>query len=198
MGCDIHVRVEYKVPGETVRLVEGDLKVVPAEGLEGAPRWVPAEKLTRKPDQEEAKWYLKVINDPASTQEQRDGAQAAYDRLPEWNLEYRDRWYTGRHYWLFTRLAGVRGNSDDAFWDDRGIPDDASPEVAEDHEDWGWDAHTPSWQTLAELLSKDWTERGSGWRNEAWDELLERMKDLAEWKCDGDQTSVRIVYWFDN
>ena len=38
MGCDIHLRVEYRAPGETVALVDGEITVVPAEKLEASAR----------------------------------------------------------------------------------------------------------------------------------------------------------------
>lgn len=186
MGTDIHLRVEYRVPGETVALVNGEITVVPAEGLEGAPRWAPAEKLTPKEQVESNKYYLARLNDP--------DVKAEWDEKPSMELAYTDRFYHGRHYDLFRSLAGVRGHGVPGVWEDRGFPTDASDEVREDYQSWGFDGHTPSWQTLAELLAYDWDELG----NDNWLTCLERMKNVADTLCDGDQTAVRIVYWFDN
>lgn len=206
MGCDIHLRAEYYAPLETVRLVDGDLKVVPStpENMQEVDEnlkvvaatslaWQPAEKLTPKEELEHNRFYLDNL----------DKYQEEWDAMPSLELAYEDRYYKGRWYWLFTLLAGVRGDAKYALWDDRGFPDDASDEVREDFVGWDCDAHTPSYQTLAELLEHDWrdllTDKETGWFGGGyWLETLEKLKDLCVAKCDGDQTRVRIVYWFDN
>lgn len=186
MGCDIHLRAEYLGREETVVLNEGEIAVT----SEGPMRWLPAEKLTPKEEDPDYDFYR--------SEKGRQYVEE-YEKLPLLNLSYKDRFYGGRDYELFGRLAGVR-RDDDQYWEDRGFPDDASPEVTEEFESWGADAHTPSWQTLEELVSKNWIgahESGS-YVNQAWMECLEKLKDVAVDKCDGDYSRVRIVYYFDN
>lgn len=183
MGCDIHLRVEYLAPSETLN---DRLEVVPV----GPPEWQPAEKLVPKDESEEVQKYYHHEGKP--TEE--------YHTLPPLYLSYDDGWYHGRNYVLFGALAGVRVD-DNQIWEERGFPDDASDHVREDYEGWDVDAHTPSWQTLDELLSVDWDKKvlgPHGFNDPRWTELLERLKDLAFAKCGEDQTRVRIVYWFDN
>lgn len=186
MGCDIHLRVEYLAPSETLNQ---ELKVVP----EGPPEWTPAEKLVPKNDSEDAKRFFwkdgKLVDDEE------------WSQVPDLYLAYEDVWYHGRDYGLFGALSGTRGGGQ--IWEERGFPDDASDHVREDYEGWGFDGHTPSWQTLDELLAVDWSatlaEPGyNNCENPEWGEMLERMKDLAFARCDGNQTRVRIVYWYDN
>jgi len=193
MGCDIHLRVEYLAPSETLK--NPTLEVVP----EGPPEWTFAEKLTHKDESGAGKWLLEKIAavDTVGVGDYRD----EYDGLPTWDVEYEDKFYTGRDYALFSALAGVRGR-DHQIWEERGFPEDACDNVREDYEAWGEDGHTPSWQTLDELLQVDWKalfdRAHAGYVNKEWAEALERLKDLAYAKCDGNQTHVRIVYWFDN
>lgn len=189
MGCDIHLRVEYLAPSET--LANPTLEVI----AEGPPEWTPAEPLTHKKDSSSGKWLLQGIAEGKG-----QDYQDEYDNMPTWDVEYADKFYTGRDYTLFSALTGTRGGGQ--LWEERGFPEDASEAVREDYEGWGLDGHTPSWQTLDELLGVDWKrvfdEEHPGYINREWMECLERLKDLAFAKCAGDQTHVRIVYWYDN
>ena len=73
-------------------------------------------------------------------------------------------WRTGtpaclerRNYALFSVLADVRNDNDiSPVFPVRGFPSDASPECAENFEQWGADAHTPSWITAAEFNAYPW------------------------------------------
>lgn len=59
-----------------------------------------------------------------------------------------------RSYGMFGFLAGVRNYSDvPPIAERRGVPTDASREVAEDYERWDSDAHSASWLSVAELLA---------------------------------------------
>lgn len=218
--------MEYLAPAETVKLVDGDLKVVIDEpqtvkhvdgdlkivddpsGAVLALDWAPAEKLTPK---EKVKFNSYWVERLDPTFVDRDGKsltpeefaemKAEWDQKPALELDYEDRFYSGRNYRLFELLAGVRGDPEEAFWEDRGFPEDASNEVREDYEEWGVDAHTPSWQTLDELTAQDWVEPftdSTGYWGREWAQTLDRLIDLANEKCGGDQTAVRIIYWFDN
>lgn len=74
------------------------------------------------------------------------------DRVPD--VPYYDR-FTDRNYILFGALAGVR-EPDFQMFPVKGFPEDACPEVKAVYDQWGCDAHTPSWLTLKELKEADW------------------------------------------
>lgn len=73
-----------------------------------------------------------------------------------------------RSYSLFSILANVRNgygfagvDTGDGFLpiaEPRGMPNDASPEVAAEAESWDGDGHSHSYFTVAELLAFDWTQ----------------------------------------
>lgn len=65
------------------------------------------------------------------------------------------KWYTydrvkqGRNYWLFGKLAGVRGGG--SIFEPKGIPDDISEVTSKELEDWDCDSHTHTWFTKDEM-----------------------------------------------
>lgn len=62
--------------------------------------------------------------------------------------------FNWRSYGMFGFLAGVRNYSDvPPLAEQRGMPADASRDVAENYDGWGSDAHSASWLTVAELLA---------------------------------------------
>ncbi len=65
--------------------------------------------------------------------------------------------YSGRNYYLFTFLAGVRGK-ETPLVDPRGIPEDCSRSIKKLHSRWGFDAHTPTYYYLRELMECDWKD----------------------------------------
>lgn len=66
-------------------------------------------------------------------------------------VDWDDRAYTGRNYQFFALLSrGVRGEHEFSF-EPRGLPFNASPEVARAAESWGGDAHGASYLYLHEL-----------------------------------------------
>jgi hypothetical protein len=92
-------------------------------------------------------------------------------------VPYEKSAYSGRNYELFGFLAeGVRRDIPGAF-EQRGTPDDASPEVAELVDRWNGDGHSHSWLGLAELIEanenlKTQTTPISGMmEREQWDKL---------------------------
>jgi hypothetical protein len=83
-----------------------------------------------------------------------------------------DPLYVGRNYALFAILAGVRngrgvvdgadtGNRYVPIADPRGLPEDLTPEVRAEANDWRGDAHGHSWHSLAHLLEYDWWQRAT-------------------------------------
>lgn len=196
MGCDIHFRVEYYAPTETVTLKDGQVVVA----QDGPPRWQPAEKLS--PSRMRLRWE-EELQTPVELRlgQSTDAQLKAWISLePEMELAYEDRFYTGRNYPLFYKLAGVRGEYEDIEpMSDygNGLPDDMSPEVADELGDDG-DLHSHSHYTLTELLDEcDWQEfdRQSG---AAFYETILKMHVVAIEKCGGNTDHVRAVFAFDN
>lgn len=109
------------------------------------------------------------------------------------------RFYSGRNYALFGVLAGMRWTCPHgAIAEDRGAPEDISPEIRQEMEDWAGDGHSHSYATLAELIQYDWTKSipqevtvgskayarwrqfGQGWGEHHPDELYGTSKSLSE------------------
>ena len=72
-------------------------------------------------------------------------------------VDYKDAFYSGRNYSLFSVLAGAR-NYDDVQPIDapRGLPADVTAPVKAESDMWGIDGHSHSWFTLHELQNFDW------------------------------------------
>jgi hypothetical protein len=100
--------------------------------------------------------------------------------------ELRD-YYDERNYDLFGVLAGVRGDVDPEFTEDRGLPADLSHDVREEH-DTGY--HSETWYTLAELLDYF---RGHKRRFAEFWKALQAIKKLHK-----DAAQIRVVVWFDS
>lgn len=109
-----------------------------------------------------------------------------------------DKSYRGRNYWLFGLLASdVRTDWPWSFAQ-RGMPDDASKEVAGLFKEWDCDAHSSSWLTVKELREK-LAELLIQPENEARDlsgYLTVLLEGLPVTTSDPD--TQRIVFWFDN
>lgn len=60
-------------------------------------------------------------------------------------------WFPWRNYYLFSILAGVRGDIEPMMLP-RGIPADISSAVVKEWKRWQGDGHTPSYYTVAEIL----------------------------------------------
>ena len=191
MGCDIHFRVEFYAPEQTLVWTPEGLKVAtdPASWA-----WRPAETLT--PNEDLAR-YQKIFDDGHCTQEQLD---AWIRKEPRYSLSYEHRFYTRRNYALFYKLSGVRE------WDNgivpmsmygNGLPDDMSPEVQEELEEWGDDLHSQTHYTLTRLLEEDWDafdqEHYSGFSS-----TIINMQVVALQNCGGNTDHVRAVFGFDN
>ena len=99
--------------------------------------------------------------------------------------------YDDRDYALFWTLGGIRRRPGPLppLADCRGGPPElASKETYLDLEEWGSDAHSLSWLTLAEL------EAYAGPRDQSsfWTRDLSKLHEI------GKPDDVRIVFWFDN
>ena len=114
------------------------------------------------------------------------------DDYPYWSVVNK-RFYSGRNYYLFEVLAGVRGDGDsDMISKPRGVPDDISDAYKEQLRQWEGDAHSKSYFTLKELLDVDWSKYETEYISEFF-ETIERMK-----KLDSDPEKVRCLFFFDN
>jgi hypothetical protein len=119
------------------------------------------------------------------------------DPLPDdkWELVSRDDddFYGSRNYALFGTLADVRRTPKNGpISEPRGFPDDTSEDLNIIYKGWGWDAHTPSYFSLTELINVDWTKYDDVHINEFMN-AIEKMK-----KIDQNTDNVRCVFWFDN
>jgi len=115
------------------------------------------------------------------------------DEYAYWSVVRDKRFYAGRNYYLFTILAGVRGNRDDeSISEPRGVPDDISDAYREQLRQWEGDAHSKSYFTLKELLDVDWSKYETEYIPEFF-ETIEKMKQL-----DTDPEKVRCLFFFDN
>ena len=122
-----------------------------------------------------------------------------YEDEPEfWKVSL----YNGRSYFLFGLLAGVRNYNVEPIIEPRGIPDDVSESIKKYYDDWGSDAHTPSWYTLYEL------KRAQKTLNEL---VLQELIDAIELRyiqsenygykkslTEDEENNIRLVFWFDN
>jgi hypothetical protein len=132
-------------------------------------------------------------------------ATLEYDK---WNLKRLDEpkyWISfakdidiDRGYYLFGILAGVRNGDINPISEPKGVPDDASYKFMKEYEEWGADAHTPSWVSYKEL--NDWKlktgefefDPESDFKKE---DFFKVMEILA--KQYGEE-NVRLVFFFDN
>lgn len=137
--------------------------------------------------------------------------------LGDWSRNYfkkdfGDRPINWRDYSLYGWLADVRNYSCvPAISQPRGIPDDVSPEVAQEINNWADDGHSHSWLSLSELLAVDYekvlnprngaafADEGEGMHITLREHLSERyFRVLETLKTLGSPDDVRIVFWFDS
>lgn len=97
-----------------------------------------------------------------------------------------------RDYSLFGVFAGVRIDDIPGSYEPKGFPEDACEETKKAFDDWGLDAHTPSWLSLKELKEIDWDEKeleGSRYFRD----IIIPFLEYQSYSLD-----LRIVFWFDN
>ena len=109
------------------------------------------------------------------------------------------QFYTGRCYWLFAKMAGVRnyGGQIDPYCLPRGLPDDCSKVIRRESDRWGSDGHSHSFLTLDELKGMDWSYNGKiePYGLPRIKKCIDRMLQIptSRWRRE-----VRAVFWFDN
>lgn len=120
----------------------------------------------------------------------------------------------GRNYALFAILADVRNGYGfggvqkhkpiEPINFPRGLPDDTSNEVREEHGVWDMDAYSCSYLTARELLAADWHGERIEYTNGDQPTWAEEVPQIIPWLAklkrlaDGDPDSVRAVFWFDS
>lgn len=103
---------------------------------------------------------------------------------------FSDRWYA-----LFGLLAGIRVDIE-PLAAPRGIPDDCTAQYRAMLDEYGGDAHTPSWLTVTELLAVDLDGYMPGfgiWRDSELGAALPILTTLAD-----NTDDIRVVFFFDN
>ena len=130
-------------------------------------------------------------------------------------VKYRGKWelYSSprvkRNYWLFEKMAGVRGEEENAIVPPKGFPDDASPLVQLSYKQWGETAHTPSWlnqKEIGELQEALIQEYGDDLDHDLEYDILHCYafgNSFASYGHDEDSRvedveEFRFVFWFDN
>lgn len=128
-----------------------------------------------------------------------------------------------RHYGLYGWLADVRNSSEvPPVSQPRGLPEDVSPDVLREFEEWGCDAHTPSWISVDDLIAFDYDQTFEDRRvtrqiaPNAWHGACtadpgegeiktyreffgpEFFADLAALNTLNKVRPTRVVFWFDN
>lgn len=148
------------------------------------------------------------------THAERKNASGQWEKIPKLNP------FASRDYGVFGFLADVRNYSDlTPIADRRGVPEDASAEVADDYKTWDGDAHSASWLSVAELTAFNYNaqcedrrvtryiasgllsggctcEPGQG-KVQTYREFFGEwfFKDLQKLQEAG---AERIIFWFDN
>lgn len=109
--------------------------------------------------------------------EKKNKETGAWESPETWVKKYEDcgpmvdkSYYDGRDYNLFAMLANVRNgysfagcDTGDGFVpitgkDPRGLPDDVSPEVAAQAEEWDCDGHSHQYLTVHDILNYNWAQ----------------------------------------
>lgn len=112
--------------------------------------------------------YVERKNDSGTWESADKWTEEKYDDEVHVDVDYEDRFYTGRNYNLFAILADVRngrgfagirtGDGFNPIHELRGLPEDVSENVSKASDQWGRDGHSHSWATIQELLEYDWTQ----------------------------------------
>lgn len=120
-------------------------------------------------------------------------------------VDFEDRFYTrGRNYWLFGALCGVRCEVGcPKLSEPKGLPADVCLPLRLESENWGSDAHSHSWNTLAELRTLKNPKFKERYEDQLEDflEEIERKSELhlnPKWGNPCTEEEIRVVYWYDN
>jgi hypothetical protein len=114
--------------------------------------------------------------------------------------------HVGRNYAMFELLVGVRGDPENALFDLKRIPDDASVITKIDYERQAGDAHNVSWinaeeiKLFEEMMGRDTETYGESYRM-GFGYLFGNL--YGDFATDKDHypeeiEDVRAIFWFDN
>ncbi|MGG0757899.1 hypothetical protein [Brevibacillus laterosporus] len=141
MGCDIHLWVERKNPDGRWEAINGV-------------------------NEPELQWWQNTLE-----RKKASGGDDTYTerRIKELLEGTHDFIFDGRHYVLFSLLAGVRNYySVTPISEQKGLPEDVTQVVKEKSDEWGLDGHSHSWLSTRELVEFDWSKpfEHEGWVSE--------------------------------
>ncbi len=187
MGCDVHMWAEIKVPDSN-----------------GVPAWQIVREVACSRCVDDEIHLVKV--DPACFRCNGSGVSKLHWEQNDSNepLEVGNRrtgyWYganiySDRNYRLFAALANVRNYGDeiDTPIPQRGIPEDASPEYAQEAAD--VDGHSHSWMTVGELAAVFLSAYDQTYLGSFVKVYHRTLRPLADEHGDD---NVRIVFYFNN
>lgn len=114
-----------------------------------------------------------------------------------------------RNYALFEKLAGVRGEVENAIVAPRGLPCDATELTKLDASYWEEDGHTTSWLGMAEIAKlNNWLRTRGAWLKYDLEHAILRTylggSSFTGWKDYPEDPNVygtedvRFIFWFDN
>lgn len=121
----------------------------------------------------------------------------------------------GRYYDMFERMAGVRGEVENAISEPKGLPTHLNAVTQYDADRWGSDGHSHSWLGIEEIvLLKDWLKTEPKLYNGIYEhpdlehEVLHcyffgnSFTGIKRYPTDyvsrPELQDVRFVFWFDN
>lgn len=109
-----------------------------------------------------------------------------------------------RDYALFEKMAGVRGDAENAIAPPRGVPGDATDMTRFDCAHWGLDGHSHSWLSAEEIAQlADWyaaeypEHRFPKWERWLFGNPYSSFMKYPDDRVDGVE-DVRFIFWFDN
>ena len=110
-----------------------------------------------------------------------------------------------RWYMLFEKMAGVRGDVENAITPPKRIPEDISKVTKLSYDGWGTDAHSVSWLSIEEIKElAEWLDNerdGFMYRNDLEYHILHTYLEGNSFVSTEDTPwieDVRFVFWFDN
>jgi hypothetical protein len=192
VGCDIHTYFETLIDGKWVPTwkptpnVEYWYELIVEKKLDNGAADL---AFTFEPEDNSMARYKKVSAYFEAMSIEEAEAKYGHDPLMQWDFnlpgtEYTER-FRVRDYGFFGWAAkGVRSDHPDSF-EQRGIPDDASPEVAREIETMGDDGHSHSWLMVDEMLANPGVQRFP--QQHKW--LLKNIENPEK---------TRLVFFFDN
>ena len=120
---------------------------------------------------------------------------------------YYGKVHIDRNYFVFGKMAGVRGESIEPISLPKGFPGDVSELTKMEAGIWRHDMHSASWLNIKELIELKnslCSEDGGLWSDDSlrrlfWSTVFEYLTgEEAEYPECRNVTDLRLVFWFDN